>query len=63
MKDKLIVFTELGVYLINLNTHEIEMEFNYPDVYTTYELKDNLLKMKYVEGGEATVDSNEYLNS
>jgi hypothetical protein len=39
------------------------MEFNYPDVYTTYELKDNLLKMKYVEGGEATVDLNEYLNS
>ena len=63
MKDKLIVFTELDVYLINLNTHEIEMEFNYPDVYTTYELKDNLLKMKYVEGGEATVDLNEYLNS
>lgn len=63
MKDKLIVFTELDVYLINLNTHEIEMEFNYPDVYTTYELKDNLLKMKYVEGGEATVDLNKYLNS
>ena len=39
------------------------MVFNYPDVYTTYELKDNLLKMKYVEGGEATVDLNKYLNS
>ena len=63
VKDKLIVFTELDVYLINLNTHEIEMEFNYPDVYTTYELKDNLLKMKYVEDGETTVDLNKYLNS
>ena len=63
VKDKLIVFTELDVYLINLSTHEIEMEFNYPDVYMTYELKDNLLKMKYVEGGETTVDLNKYLNS
>ena len=63
VKGKLIVFTELDVYLINLNTHEIEMEFSYPDVYTTYELKDNLLKMKYIEGGEATINLKEYLNS
>ena len=62
MKDKLIVFTELDNYLINLNTHEIEMEFSYPDVYTTYELDGNILKMNYIEGGETSVDLNKFLS-
>ncbi len=62
VKDKLIVFTELDIYLINLNTHEIEMEFSYPDVYTTYELDGNILKMNYIEGGETSVDLNKFLS-
>ena len=62
VKDKLIVFTELDVYLINLNTHEIEMEFNYPDVYMTYELNDNILKMNYIEGRETSIDLSQFLS-
>ena len=62
VKDKLIVFTELDVYLINLNTHEIEMEFSYPDVYTTYELDGNILKMNYIEGGEMSIDLSKFLS-
>ncbi len=62
VKDKLIVFTELDVYLINLNTHEIEMEFSYPDVYTTYELDGNILKMNYIEGGEMSIDLSQFLS-
>ena len=62
VKDKLIVFTELDVYLINLYTHEIEMEFSYPDVYTTYELNDNILKMNYIEGGETSIDLSQFLS-
>lgn len=62
VKDKLIVFTELDVYLINLNTHDIEMEFSYPDVYTTYELDGNILKMNYIEGGEMSIDLSQFLS-
>ncbi len=62
VKDKLIVFTELDVYLINLYTHEIEMEFSYPDVYTTYELNDNILKMNYIEGRETSIDLSQFLS-
>ncbi|MBO4333624.1 MAG: hypothetical protein J5875_10745 [Paludibacteraceae bacterium] len=62
VKDKLIVFAELDVYLINLNTHEIEMEFSYPDVYTTYESDGNMLKMNYIEGGETSVDLSKFLS-
>lgn len=62
VKDKLIVFTELDVYLINLNTHDIEMEFSYPDVYTTYELDGNILKMNYIEGGEMSIELSQFLS-
>lgn len=61
IRDKLLAFTELTVYLINLKNHEIEMDFSYPDVYTTYELIGNILKIRYIEGGEAAIDLNKYL--
>ena len=60
--DRTYAKIEFDVYLINLNTHEIEMEFSYPDVYTTYELNDNILKMNYIEGGETSIDFSQFLS-
>lgn len=56
VKDKLIVFTELDVYLIDLKTFEIEFKFSYPDIYTSYQFCNNKLKMKYMDGNEEVID-------
>ena len=58
VKNKLLVFSDCDVYLVNLDTYEIEKDFYYPDIYTSYELNDNILKINYLEGGEATIDLN-----
>lgn len=63
VKGKLIAFTQLDVYLINLQNYEVEFEFHYPDIYVSYEFSNNELRMKYLEGGEVTIDLSKHFKS
>lgn len=62
-KDKLVAFTELDVYIIDLVTYEVLYTHSYFDVYTDYEFNDNKLKIHYMEGDEIIVDLEKYFNN